>query len=187
MHVQTVLPAAEVDPARPAATRRKAGPRPVPTRNQLFSHLTLDGLRSYRVALTDEESKVSYWRRILQARLDVLLAGSGRELDTALLQPVLTSERVGAGRQALVQILPVDDIPPLPSLDELWARRVDPSDHVAQTRLEDDLRVAEVELSEYRAVLHRRITEATGELIARYRENPSLCLIALPVPPPRTG
>ena len=159
----------------------------MPTRNTLFSHLDLDGLRSYRSALSDEESKVSYWRRILQARLDVLVAGSGRELDTDRLRPVLTSERVGAGRQALVQILPVDDIPPLPSLDELWERRVDPSDLAAQALLEGDLRAAEVELSKYRSVLHRRIAEATGELIARYRDEPSLCLSALPSRPVRAA
>jgi len=181
MDVEALAPG-PVEPCQPSrpASRRKPGPRPLPTRNALFSHLDLDGLRSYRSALSDEEGKVSYWRRILQARLDVVLAGSGRELDADRLRPVLTTERVGAGRQALVSILPVDDIPPLPSLAELWDRRVDPSDHAGQARLATDLRAAEVELSDYRSALHRRIAEATGEMIARYREEPALCLSALP-------
>ena len=54
-------------PRSPAA-RRKGEPRPVPTRDDAYGHLTLDELRAYRKALTDEEGRVSYWRRILQAR-----------------------------------------------------------------------------------------------------------------------
>ena len=45
------------------------------------------------------------------------------------------------------------------------------------------LEEAEGQLSEYRAALHKRIAEATTELIARYREEPTLCLIALPQAP----
>ena len=41
----------------------KGAARPVPQRNSDFDHLTLDGLRCYRSALTAEEGKVSYWRR----------------------------------------------------------------------------------------------------------------------------
>ena len=168
--------------ARAPSVRRKGEARPVPVRNSCYDHLSIHALRGYRTQLTDEENKVSYWRRILQARLDVLQAGpTGRELDPARLRPVLGRERVGAGRQALVEILPIDDIPPLPSLAELWERRVDPGDLVAQAQLESDLRDAEAELSAYRAALHGRIGEATGELIARYREQPDLCLSALPI------
>ncbi len=162
------------------ADRKKGAARPVPTRNADYAHLTIDALREYRRALSAEEGKVSYWRRILQARLDVTQAG--KELDADHLRPVLTSDRVGAGRSALVQVLPVDDIPPLPSLAELWDRRVEEHDADGQAALEQDLRVAEAQLSAYRNALHRRIGEATGELIARYREQPSLCLSALPLP-----
>ncbi|MCW2616000.1 MAG: hypothetical protein JWN08_2994 [Frankiales bacterium] len=171
---------------RPPAPRRKAEPRPVPVRDDSYLHLSIDALRAYRKLLTDEENKVSYWRRILQARLDVVRAGpGGRELDTARLRPVLTQVRVGAGRQALCEVMPVDDIPPLPHLAELWERRVESNDPVGQAALEADLHAAEDELSAYRSALHRRIGEATGELIARYREQPDLCLSALPLGPRR--
>jgi hypothetical protein len=125
---------------------------------------------------------VSYWRRILQARLDVVEAGSGaRTVDSASLRPLLSSERVGAGRQALIEVLSLDDIPPLPSLGELWDRQVAPSDESGTQALRSDLRLAEAQLSAYRSALHRRIGDATGELIARYRESPELCLSALPL------
>ena len=166
-----------------AAERRKGAARPVPTRSPDYAHLSIDALREYRRALTSEEGKVSYWRRILQARLDVVSAGSGKDLDQDHLRPVLTTERVGAGRQALIEVLPVDDIPPLPSLAELWERRVDADDVDGQAVLQADLKLAEAQLSAYRNALHRRIAEATGELIARYREQPTLCLTALPLDP----
>jgi hypothetical protein len=166
---------------------RKGAARPVPTRNADYAHLSIDALREYRRALTAEEGKVSYWRRILQARLDVVIAGSSKALDTDTLRPVLTSARVGAGRQALIEVLPVDDIPPLPSLAELWDRSVDADDEAGQEAFQTDLRLAEAQLSAYRNALHRRISEATGELIARYREQPDLCLSALPLEPRRVG
>ncbi len=125
---------------------------------------------------------MSYWRRILQARLDVVESGAGaREAEHAQLRPLLASTRVGAGRQALVEVLPADDIPPLPSLAELWDRRVDAADEAGTVELVTDLRLAEAQLSAYRNALHRRIGQATGELIARYREQPALCLSALPL------
>ena len=176
-------------PSGPASpSPRKGAARPVPTLSSAFAHLSLDALRQYRRSLGEEEGKVSYWRRILQARLDVVEAGTGaRVVDTATLRPLLTSERVGAGRRALIQVLELDDIPPLPSLGELWDRQVWPCDEVGTAELQSDLRLAEAQLSAYRSALHRRIGAATGELIARYREQPELCLSALPVAPRRSG
>lgn len=171
---------------RPA--RRKGAARPAPVLNGAYAHLSIPALRELRRSLSAEEGRVSYWRRILQARLDVVEAGAGaRQVDAAALGPLLSTERVGAGRRALVQVLPVDDIPPLPRLAELWDREVAPSDGPATAALAADLRTAEAQLSAYRNALHRGLGEATGELIARYREQPTLCLSALPVDPRRPG
>ena len=175
-------PVAEDRPAA-APAPRKPQVRPTPERTEEHAHLSLDGLREYRKTLTAEESNVSYWRRIIQARLDVVRAGG--DLVSENLKPVLTDERVGAGRQALVQVLPVDDIPPLPDLAGLWERQVDPSDSAALAALEADLDAAEKQLSAYRAALHARLGAATAELIARYRDEPQLCLRALPTEPNR--
>ena len=167
---------------------RKGAPRPMPEVSSAFAHLSLEALREYRRSLGEEEGKVSYWRRILQARLDVVEAGSGsRPVDAAALRPLLSSERVGAGRRALTEVLALDDVPPLPSLGELWDRQVSPEDVVGTAALGRDLRLAEAQLSAYRSALHRRIGEATGELIARYRERPDLCLTALPLERRRPG
>lgn len=167
-----------VPPARQAV--RRSASRPTPERSEDFEHLSLDALREYRRTLTAEEDRVSYWRRIIQARLDVLRAGTLGSVDGQHLRPVLTADRVAHSRTALVSVVPVDDIPPLPNLADLWERRVADGDEHGAAILDSDLAAAEQQLSEYRQALHRRIAGATGELIARYRETPTLCLTALP-------
>ena len=172
--------------AIPHPRRPKAAPRPMPVRSENFDHLTLERLRSYRNELTAEESRVSYWRRILQARLDVLREGRISSVDPKQLTPVLTDARVSAGRTALIQVMPVDHTPPLPDLASLWARQVDhdsPDSAEHRQSLDSDLVAAETQLSEYRNSLHLKLGAATGELIARYREDPLLCLTALPMRP----
>jgi hypothetical protein len=171
-----VLPGREVTPR--ALPRQRTSPE----RSRDFDHLSLDALRAYRHALTAEEGKVSYWRRILQARLDVVRLGDGStRMDVTQLGALLTEERVSGGRKMLIEILPVDDIPPLPNLAGLWRRSPVPGATAANEELAHDLAVAEAELSAYRLALHRRLAAATGELIARYREEPALCLSALPL------
>lgn len=166
------------------ATQTMAARAEAPTRHPDFAHLSLEGLRQYRKALTQEESRVSYWRRILQARLDTLRA-DGAIGDVEHLRPMLTEDRVSGGRTALIEVVPVDDIPPLPNLAELWDRTSTHDGTPERHALISELAQAETQLSAYRAALHRRLGAATGELIARYRENPSLCLSALPLPAPR--
>ncbi len=162
--------------------RSRAGTeRPIPQRSPEFAHLTLPQLRTYRRALTTEENRVSYWRRLIQARID-LLAGELAVEDGDALERVrgVLSEVRSPGRNALVEIVPVDDVPPLPDLESLWAREVPYGDLAAAEALRRDLGFAELQLSAYRTALHRRLGAATAELIARYHENPALALTALP-------
>src|SRR5438045_2169556 len=155
--------------------------RTVPERSPAFAHLSLDGLRAYRRALTTEEGRVSYWRRIIQARLDLVRAAEGGTTATAdNLRGVFAEARVDSGRKALLTVLPVDDMPPLPDLVDLWARQPVMGDEAHNRALAHDLAKAEAQLSAYRTALHKRLASATGELIARYREQPTLCLSALP-------
>jgi hypothetical protein len=158
--------------------------RTVPERSPEFAHLSLEGLRAYRRALSTEEGRVSYWRRIIQARLDLVRATDVTPAATNdNLRGVFAEARVDTGRQALQQVVPVDDMPPLPDLAELWAREPRFDDEAHNERLARDLSKAEAQLSAYRTSLHKRLAAATGELIARYREQPTLCLSALPMAP----
>lgn len=160
--------------------RPRGAARPEPVRQPEFAHLTLEALRTYRTALTHEESRVSYWRRIVQARLDLVRAGEdGAGLEH--LREVLAQASAGTGRTALVDIVPIDDVPPLPDLAELWDRIPVPGDADGNAALETDLSDAESRLSAYRAALHRRLAGATQELVARYKDDPLLALQALPL------
>jgi hypothetical protein len=166
---------------------RAPAQRRTPERNDAFSHLSIGDLRAYRQALAEEENRVSYWRRIIQARLDVVRAGEAGALRVDNLRNVLAEARIHSGRTALITVLPVEDIPPLPDLAQLWEREPSDEDPAHNESLARDLAGAEIQLSAYRAALHRRISGATAELIARYREDPTLCLLALPARSGRTA
>jgi hypothetical protein len=166
-------------------TRAQGSHRRSLTDPVLSSHLaglSLAELRTYRQALTDEEDKVSYWRRLVHARLDVLEAqrrNSGTLTMEELIR-VLGDTGTGKTRTALVAIRPADPPPEVPVLAEMWLTEIDPHDKDAISEAMDRLRVAEVKLTGYRKALHQRIDEATGDLIGRYRQDPSLALSALP-------
>lgn len=158
----------------------RASPRPTPERSSTFDHLSIGDLRAYRAALGEEENRVSYWRRIIQARLDVVRAGETGTVRVDNLRNVLADARMATGRGGLITVGPIEDIPPLPDLAELWEREPLANDAAHNESLIRELTDAETQLSAYRAALHRRITWSTEELIARYREDPGLCLLALP-------
>jgi hypothetical protein len=156
------------------------GPRRTPERKPGFDHLSIGDLRAYRSTLAEEENRVSYWRRIIQARLDVVRAGETGAVKVDNLRTVLAEARLNSGRRVLITVVPHEEIPPLPDLARLWEREPQAGENEHNEGLVRDLSGAETQLSAYRNALHRRITDSTEELIARYREDPSLCLLALP-------
>jgi hypothetical protein len=148
-----------------------------------LASLPLDHLRAYRRQLAAEEDRISYWRRLVHARLDLLAAKteSGGTLTMDQLVRVLGDTGSGRSRSTLLSIRPADPLPDLPVLAHMWAAEVDPEDHDGIIAAMDLLQAAEVQLTVYREALHRRIDEATSELISRYRVDPALALTALPV------
>lgn len=138
--------------------------------------LGLDELRAYRQQLMTEEARVSYWRRILQARLDTATSPRGDRTAAEHLRSVLARQQEWSRRLAVLPVHRAVGLPPLPDLAALCdgAPGADDTERVAR------LAAAEVELSAYRRGLHERLDDATSELIARYREQPALALRALP-------
>lgn len=143
--------------------------------------LSLQALRAYRRKLADEEDRVSYWRRLVHARLDVLAAEASQDgplgLDT--LARVLGDTGAGRTRNALVRVRAAEPLPDLPVLEEMWVTEVDADDPAAVASAVERLRTAEQQLTSYRNALHQRIDGATAELIERYRQNPASALVAL--------
>jgi hypothetical protein len=140
--------------------------------------MTLHELRDYRQELVAEETRVSYWRRILQARLDSVIPASDHAA-LGRLRGVLHEHAHSSRRLAMLPVVTPDDAPPLPDLTALWETTITEGgpDQSLITRLAD----AEQELSDYRRSLHTRLDAATGELISRYRDYPALALCALPL------
>lgn len=164
----------------PAQGRPAPARKAVPQRHAEFDHLGLDSLREYRTTLTDEEGRVSYWRRLIQARLDLVRAFAGGAAPADNLRDVLSGVTVWSSRGALATFVSNVDIPTLPNLSDLWSRDPKRGDDAHNAALELELAAAEAQLSTYRSVLHEQLAAATEDLIARYRETPALCLIALP-------
>lgn len=159
---------------RSAATGT-SGRRPAQRAPEL-APFALEELRAYRQELITEESRVSYWRRILQARLDLVL---GDERSLGRLRGVLSDHQESSRRLAMQTLDDPAGAPPLPDLTVLWETVGGDGDDAA---LLTRLAAAEHELSAYRRSLHARLDAATGELISRYRDEPTLALHALPQP-----
>lgn len=140
-----------------------------------LAELALDELRAYRSELLLEESRVSYWRRLLHARMDLVVDDSRSR---QRVRAVLNEHASASQRLAMAPMADAEEKPPLPDLAVLWDSSAE--DERLLPRLAD----AEHELSAYRRALHARLDAATAELIARYREEPALALRALPLQRP---
>jgi hypothetical protein len=165
---------------RPALAVRAARlARQRPERSEELRHMTLERLRTYRRTLLAEELSTSYWRRLLQARRD-LLKSSPPPGDRVALREALAEERGQGGRQSIMALHPAGGMPILPLLPDLWATEIAPPGSVAARELTIRLTSAESVLSSYREALHRRLNRATADLVARYHEDPRLCFSLLP-------
>ncbi|WP_323791659.1 hypothetical protein [Nocardioides sp.] len=140
-----------------------------------LASVSLAELRTYREHLRAEEARISYWRRLIHARVDLLRAGSlgDSPIDVDALARVLGDTGTGHVRQALHRVRAADPLPDLPALAGVW---VTPSDAAEAAEAVELLGAAEQTLTSYRRALHDRIDEATAELIVRYRADPSRAL-----------
>lgn len=140
--------------------------------------LSLEDLRRYRQRLRDEEDRVSYWRRLVHARMDLLTAGrsTAGSITVDELVRVLGDTGTGAARSALMRVRAAEPLPDVPDLTEVWV--APRSDAEATTQL-GALEHAEQQLTGYRNALFARIDAAGTELVRRYKADPSLALSAL--------
>lgn len=161
-------------------SRRRSVVSTVPSEE--LATLDLEALRDYRHRLEAEEDRVSYWRRLAHARIDVLEAEaiSGTQLSTADLIRVLGDTGSGHSRRALVRVRAAEPLPELPVLEEMWGTEVDPHDPEQVADALARIKAAETQLTAYRRALHERLDEATRELILRYRADPLAALSVIP-------
>lgn len=167
------------DAASRAERKRARLAAPPPELDPDLARFSLAELRAQRSELTDYETRVSYWRRIIQARLDLLREGRQPE-DLDRLAEALADAPSRGHRMVNLAILPSDQVPPLPGLAELWQRT--PAAGAETEAYLVELSEVEGKLSDHRRHLHHRIDAIHHELIARYRQEPALALDLLPAP-----
>jgi hypothetical protein len=158
-----------------------------PVRTARLCDLSLVALRQYRLQLREEEDRVSYWRRLLQARLDMVAAGraNGGPMSPQQIAAALGDGVARQHRLALVATEVGEPLPELPELASLWSHPLGAG--AGDAAVVGGLAEAEAQLSTYRTSLHRLLDAATGELIRRYQADPSSCLDILPLPPTVTA
>lgn len=156
--------------------------RPAPVRVPELAHMDLKRLRAYRRTLLQEELRTSYWRRLIQARRDLLRADV-RPGDRETMHDALTEVRGTTNRQLILALHPDGGMPVLPQLPALWASGLGATDEPGRAELFARLASAESVLSSYREAIHVRLDRATADLVARYHDDPRQCLVALPVAP----
>jgi hypothetical protein len=138
----------------------------------------LGELRARRKALREEERQVSYWRRLVQGRLD--LARAALAGDEPSVERLAAAEHHGApGRNGGPNRSPsfarfVNGIQDrrLASLAATWDTPIPWGDPKRLREAEHQLVQVEAELSRRRRELHQRIDACTAELVERYRSDP---------------
>jgi hypothetical protein len=163
------------------------GGRPPPARDEAFDHLALGELRAYREDLAQEETRVSYCRRVLATQLIITREGRSDPSAQAAFRRALErgshSVQLGAGRAPILAVVPADGLPQLPDLATLWRRDAPSGDAVDHPALAAALAATDQQLAAYHVAVRGRMGAATAELIARYRERPTLAVRALPLTP----
>jgi hypothetical protein len=158
---------------------------PTASRAQDLPGMPLAELRKYRETLRGEEDNVSYWRRVLYGRIDLLRKIAERRatgehpgwlVGTDELASALKDTATGRSRLAFMRIESASDLPELPGLDEVWARDADPTDPQEVAEVLAALDEAAARVTAYRGQIHIRIDEATIELVSRYKNDPDACL-----------
>jgi hypothetical protein len=135
----------------------------------------LAGLRALRTGLREEERQVSYWRRLVQGRLDLVRdALAGHQPSAERLASSRTAqEAADRGRSpAFSSIADGGMERRLATLVELWDTPIPWDDPEKLRQIELTLVTVETDLSSYRHDLHERIDACTAELVGRYRRNP---------------
>jgi RsiG-like len=140
----------------------------------------LAGLRALRMALREQERQVSYWRRLVQGRLDLAEAAlAGDQPSVEKLTATASGQRPDPRRSGAPPRSPsfakfVNGIQDrrLASLAAAWDTPIPWDDRERLREVEATLVEIERELSKRRRDLHERIDACTAELVNRYRRDP---------------
>jgi hypothetical protein len=147
-----------------------------------LSELDLNEVRSRRDTATDVEAQISYYRRLLHGRMDLLDFEQRRrrgEEERSILEalPDILAKGMVLGTEPALKH--IETMPPLPSVtgrrlidkimdDGVLANLPELSDDEISEAIER-LREVETQLSDQRRQLHQVIDSLQDEMVSRYR------------------
>lgn len=151
---------------------------------EALDQLDLDELRRRRDTAEDVESQISYYRRLLHGRMDLLnfeLRRRGGEEERTLLEALPEILAGGMVLGSEPSLRHIETMPPLPSKtgrrlidkimdDGVLTQLPDLDEEEIRTALED-LRDVETTLSQQRRELHSVIDALQDEIVDRYRSD----------------
>lgn len=144
----------------------------------VLDHLALNELRAYRDELAAEETRIAYCRRVLRIQLEMTQEGRRAATTNAAFAAALARgsrvDRLGPGPAAILDMVPAAGLPALPELAALCQDET----------TSDALLAADRQFAAYQEAVRARFKAATAELIARYKERPTLAARVLPLRPP---
>jgi hypothetical protein len=136
---------------------------------------SLDELLADRSGLREREEQLSYWRRVVQGRLDLLTARiEGR--DAMSLSEVLAGDEPCGTRLQHSSVRHLEPMPEIATADRAWEIASCSDDPAAVRHAASRLRMAEQWLSEQRAVVLRDLDAATAQLARRLHDDPGAYL-----------
>jgi len=153
-------------------------PEPCPLAE--LAELSMSDLLTHRAHLRSREGQLSYWRRVVQGRHDVLcLVVSGKPVSTARIADSLASEVRPTGRSS--SHVPLEHTEPLTELsgmDQAWERSCRGDDTALAADTLRRLALAERWLTDERLCLHVELDATTAELTRRAAADPAEYLAA---------
>jgi hypothetical protein len=137
--------------------------------------LSLDELLERRSALRAHEEQLSYWRRVVQGRLDLLQSRLDGGDPDALADVLGGTERCGS-RMAHSPVRHIEPMLELATADRAWEIASCSDDPAAVRHAAARLAVAERWLSDQRARVLAELDHATDQLARRLRDDPGAYL-----------
>lgn len=140
----------------------------------------MDSLLDHRTEVREREEQLSYWRRVVQGRLDLLDArlDPARPVDETLAH-VLGTQGQSSQRIAHVSVRHVPPMLELATADRAWDLASSSADVCLLQHARHRLALAERWLSSQRAAVIRELDAATAELTARLSDDPRDYLLSV--------
>ncbi len=154
-------------------------PEQASPRNPPLSEVSLEDLRRLRRRLQQTEERLSYWRRLVHARIDLLDAGGSTDPSSSDSVMRILARGIDSTERTFLASISADYGRPPSIMEAAWNNTRNASGAQAE-EVRAGLEAAEQELSALRSRVIHEVDAASAELVRRYRGDLRLATSALP-------